>query len=153
MSNTPAASVPSAGWAGIAAVLFGGLALLIVLIEFSAGPFAPQPEASTVIGETAAGIRDAARRALAGEAPPPPTARTWDIDRVIALAGMATGGVAVILAVLGAVLREPRTALVGGAALGATAILLKVSIWIALLVAGVVILWAIIDNIGDILPG
>ena len=52
------------GYYGIAA---GAAALLLAVVHFWAGPFAPQPSLETVVAESAVEIRDATVRALRGE--------------------------------------------------------------------------------------
>jgi hypothetical protein len=133
------------------AFALGALGLLLVLVQLAAGPFAPQPSLETFVGETAAGIREAAARALAGEPAPPPEARPWDVDRLLRLAGAVAGGLALALAALGLLRGERRRAVAAGAALGAAAVTVQLVVWVALLICGVLLLGLILEHLGDIL--
>lgn len=146
--------LPSAsfGW-GHVAMGTGALAFALAMLNVFGGPFTPQPSVGTTIGEIAGEMRAAALRAANGEPQPAPVPRGWDIDRVLMLAAPLVGVLAIVLSMI-AVLREDRYRLAGyGATLGAGAIAFQFVWWIALLFAGVMLLIAIIENIGDILGG
>lgn len=130
-----------------AALALGALALVLVVVHFFAGPFAPVQSTGTSVGELAAEIRDAGARALRGEAQPV-AARPWDADRILALVAAALGGLAVALGVVGFVQHEPRRAVIGGIALGSAAIVFQFFAWLALAILGVMIVMAVIQAIG-----
>jgi hypothetical protein len=142
-------------WAGLGwghlAIGTGALALALAMLTVFGGPFAPQPSAATTIGEIAGEMRAAARRAVNGEPQPAPVPRGWDIDRVLMLAAPLLGVVAVVLAIVSALRREGLRFAGYGAALGMGAIVFQFVWWIALLIAGTLLLVAIIENIGDII--
>lgn len=138
------------GW-GHVALGAGALALLLAMLNIFAGPFAPQPSVGAAIGEIAGEMRAAALRAATGAPQPAPEPRGWDIDRVLMLAAPLVGVVAIVLSMIAA-LRGEQYRLAGyGATLGAGAIVFQFVWWIALLIAGVILLVAIVENIGDIL--
>ena len=64
-------SIPPRPTAGLVGFLFGAAALILVLVHFWAGPFAPQQDAAVSIGEIAAEIRNSAVRGL--------TEATWAV--------------------------------------------------------------------------
>jgi hypothetical protein len=141
---------PGFGW-GHVALGTGALALSLAVLHVFGGPFAPQPSVGTTVGEIAGEMRAAALRAVNGEPQPAPVPRGWDIDRVLMLAAPLVGVLAIVLSMI-AVLRGERYRLASyGATLGAGAIAFQFVWWIALLFAGVMLLVAIIENIGDIL--
>jgi len=50
---------PPHSTAGLASFVIGAIALLLVLVQFAAGPFASQQRASVTVGEIAAEMREA----------------------------------------------------------------------------------------------
>ncbi|MBB4286351.1 hypothetical protein [Roseospira goensis] len=151
-AHTAQTRSPFTGAAGVAVIL-GGAALLLVLIQFAAGPFAPQDSLGTTIVDIASDIRDAAARKLAGEPKPEPQAPPWTIDRIMVVVALVAGGAALVVAAVGLLRGESPRALAVGAGLGAGAIVFQVAVWLALLIIGAMILVSILDNLGDILPG
>lgn len=100
----------------------GGFALLLVLVHFWAGPFAPQIPLEQSIAEKAVAIRDATVAALKGEVRTSVSRPQWDIDRLLQVVGAALGGLAIVLGVISFANREPRRIASGAAILGASAI-------------------------------
>ena len=79
----------------------GALALLLALIHFWAGPFAPQPSLEQTVAEKAVAIRYATVAVLKNEKGATPRGKTtMDTDRVIQIATAVFGGMAIILGVL-----------------------------------------------------
>jgi len=136
------------GWIGLA---LGGVALLIVMVHFWGGPFEAQPNIGQRIGETAADIRQSAARALRGEPQPAPETQIWGIDRILQLSGPVLGAIAIFLGVVSLARREDRRVIAGSIGLGATAIGFQVFTWVVLLIAGVILLFGIMANLGSIL--
>ncbi len=141
---------PIAGYIGFA---LGALSLLLVLTHFWSGPFAPQQRTGVTVGELAAEIRQSAVRKLKGEAPPKPVARPWDIDRVLKVIAALLAGLALIAGAAGYVRREDWRPAAAGITLGAGAVAFQFFVWAILLIAGAIIVAAVVHNIGDILPG
>ena len=140
------------GW-GHVAMGAGALALALAMLTVFGGPFAPQPSVGTTVGEIAGEMRAAALRAVNGEPQPAPVPRGWDIDRILMLAAPLVGVMAIVLSMIAA-LRGERYRLAGyGAALGTGAIVFQFVWWIALLIAGTILLVSIIQNIDGILGG
>ena len=131
---------PRAVLGGIATGM-GAAALLIVVVAFMAGPFAPQPDLAATIGDMAAGLREAAGQTLQGAEPAPTAARPWDIDRVLAAAAGVLGALAIDFGALGILRRESMRFASAGMALGIGAITFQVvAIWVAAIVAVIVVL-------------
>lgn len=141
---------PYAGGLGFA---LGAAALLLVLVQFWAGPFAPQQDAAVTIGEFAGEVRKAATRALLDQPQPAAQAVPWDVDRVLTLVAAVLAGGAVILGLAALVRHEPWRPAAGAVILGAGAVLFQFFAWTVLLVVGALIIVAILNNIGDILGG
>lgn len=146
--NPTAPSSPLAGFVGLA---LGAAALLIVLVHFWVGPLAPQQRVTVTVGEVAAEIRQAAVRKLKGLPQPKPESAPWTSDRILKLIAALLAGTAIIAGVVSLVRRETWRPAVGGIALGAGAIAFQVFTWAILVVAGALILVAIIQNITGIL--
>ena len=93
------------GYIGLA---LGGAALLLAVVHFWAGPFAPQASIGTEIADKAAAIRDSTLAALKGEAYGQEAASPWNADRFTQIIVAVAGGLAVILGVLAFVQNAPR---------------------------------------------
>ncbi|MEM8836812.1 MAG: hypothetical protein AAGE89_01870 [Pseudomonadota bacterium] len=135
---------------GFWSVLVGALALMLVFIQIVGPSIEPKPSAATQIGEIAGEIKRSAWRSFLGvpaekaEVEPP---RIWDY---FALAAPILGIVAVVLSLVSGIFRENWRYPVYGVSLGASAIVFQYLWWLALLICGVLILIAIIENIGEI---
>lgn len=136
---------------GYLSIALGALALAVSAVVIFGGPFAPQQSIGTTIGEVAGDMRAAALRSLRGEPQPAAVPRGWDIDRILFLAAPLIGVAAVVAAAVSALSRDPWRLPTYGAVLGASAIALQFLWWVAMLIAGVVLLVAIVENIGGIL--
>ena len=146
----PSSPRPTAGMIGFA---IGAAAVLLVLIHFWAGPFAPQQSAGISIGEIAGEIRDSAVRALSGEQQPEPAAAAWDIDRILNLLAAALAGAAIVLGLLALVRRETWRPAAGAIALGVSAVTFQFFIWIIVIAVGLIVLFMVIQNLDVILGG
>ena len=129
----------------------GAAALLLVLVHFWAGPFAPQQKTTITVGEVAAEIRQAAIRKMKGIEQPKAQAAPWDRDRLLRAVAAILSGLAVIASIASLVRKEPWRPAAGGVALAAGAITFQLFTWMILVLAGAIVLSAIIYNIGDIL--
>jgi hypothetical protein len=138
------------GW-GHVALGTGALALSLAVLHVFGGPFGPQHSVGTSVGEIAGEMRAAALRAVRGEPQPTPVPRGWDIDRVLMVAAPLVGVLAIVLSIVAGLRRQGMRLAGYGAALGVGAIVFQFVWWIALLIAGTILLVAIIENIGDIL--
>ena len=145
------ATIPSRPIAGLIALALGATALLVVLVHFWVGPLAPHQKITVTVGEIAAEMRQAAVRKLKGLPQPKPTSAPWDSDRILKLIAALLAGTAIVLGVVSLVRRETWRPAVGGIALGTGAIAFQVVTWAILVVAGALILVAIIQNITGIL--
>ncbi len=135
---------------GFWAVLTGALALILVFAQMVGPAFEPKPSTATQIGEIAGEIKRSAWRTFLGLPKPEPEAAPFSIWPYLAMAAPILGTVAVVLSVISGVLRENWRFSVYGTSFGVAAIVFHFFWWVALLVAGVVLLVTIIENIGDI---
>jgi hypothetical protein len=131
---------------GLGAVFFGGLALIVSMIVIFAGPFAPQQSVGTTIGQIIGEISLSAMNTVRGEGLPPPETPPWNIDRVLAVTGPVLAVIGFIAAIVSAFQHDPGRLPTYGALLGIAAITVQVLWWMALLIAGVVLLMSIIEN-------
>lgn len=145
----PLSPSPFRKW-GLWAVLAGALALSMVFVQIVGPMFEPKPSASAQIGEIAGEIKRSAWRAFLGLQPAQPEVRPVSVWTKLGLVAPILGIVAVVLSVISGVLRENWRYSVYGICLGATAIVFQFFWWVALLVVAVMLLVAIIENIGDI---
>ena len=129
-------------------MLTGALALCLVLVQIVGPTLEPQPSAAAQIGEIAGEIRRSAWRSFLGL--PAPEPEPVPSSNYLALAGPILGILAIVLSVISGVLRENWRYPAYGAGLGVAAIVFQYFWLLAVLVAGVLLLVAIIENIGDI---
>lgn len=88
------------GWSGIA---LGGLALLLAMVHFYAGPFAPQQTLESLVAGKAVAIKESLLASLAGHQIPEKVSRPhYDVDRILKI---VTAVLAVGAVVLGAIAR------------------------------------------------
>ncbi len=135
---------------GCWSVLIGALALMLVFAELVGPTFESRPSAATQIGEIAGEIKRSAWRTLLGLPAPEREIRAASVWSYLAIIAPLLGLVAVSLSLISAVLRENWRYPVYGVSLGATAIVFQFLWWLALVICGVLLLVAIIENIGEI---
>ncbi len=135
---------------GFWAVLTGAIALCLVFVQIVGPTLEPAPSAATQIGEIAGEIKRSAWRSFLGMPAPEPEEQAAPASSYLALAAPILGVIAILLSLASGILRENWRYSVYGTTLGAAAVIFHFVWWIALLVAGVLLLVAIIENIGDI---
>ncbi len=154
MSETPSPAGTAFGWAGF---MIGGTALILTLVIFWAGPFAPQQAAGVTLGELAADVAKSAARSVAGLEQPEPVAVPRTIDDYLEIAVGVLAGIAIIVGMAALIRHErPRVAF-SGMALGILAVGIQLFAWsIMMIVGGLVIaglMYALRDAFGDIFGG
>lgn len=154
MTETAAAPPAVLGWTGFAV---GAAALILTLVVFWAGPFAPQQAAGVTLGELAADIAKSAARSVAGQPQPAPVAPARDIDDYLAIGVGVLAGLAVVLGVAALIRRENARAAVSGIALGGLAVSVQLFTVTVMMIAGGLVIAALIyalrDAFGDIFGG
>lgn len=135
------------GFWGIAA---GALALLLVFIQIGGPMFEPKPSVGSQIGEIAGDIKRSAWRSFFGLPNEAPQAAGPSIWIYLGMAAPVFGIVAVILSIVSGIRRENWRLPVYATGLGVSAIVFQFFWWVLLVVLGVMLLVAIIENIGDI---
>ena len=135
---------------GFWGVLTGALALALVFFQIIGPSLEPSPSAATQVGEATGEMARAAWRAFFGLEPEEAAIEPVSFYARIALAGPILGIVALVLALISGLRREPWRYATYATSLGAAAILFHFLWWVAVLIAGVVLLVAILKNIGDI---
>ena len=135
---------------GFWAVLTGALALVLVFVQIVGPTFEPQPSAASQIGDIAGEIKRSAWRSFLGLPKPEPVVASVSLWNYVAIAAPVLGVIAIILSIVSGVLRENWRYPVYGTSFGVAAIVFHFLWWVAILVACVVLLVTIIENIGDI---
>lgn len=134
---------------GFIGILIGGIALLLALVHFWAGPFSPQPTLETVVAQKAASIRTAALDALKGNAPKNEKVTSkWDNDKVSQVTTAVLGGLAFFLAVISFAQKEPFRVSGGAAALGVSAIAFQFIAMYAMALLVVILIAAALTSLG-----
>ena len=137
--------------AGTLGFVLGGGALILVLVTFVAGPFAPQQTVGTSLGEIAAEAGKAGLRNLLGLEQPAPTAAPWTIDRILWATGVFIGACAVLCGSTALIRRERRDVATWAIGLGVAAISIQVLASAMMIILGVLIVCALIYALGDFL--
>lgn len=135
---------------GFWGVMTGALALVLVLFQIFGPALEPAPSAATQVGEIAGEIKRAAWRSFLGLPKPEPEPVAVTYRSYLPLAGPILTTIAIVLSLISLVLRENRRLAAYGTSLGVGAIVAHFFWWALLVIAGVLLLVAIIENIGDI---
>ncbi len=130
-------------------ISFGGIALMLALIHFWAGPFSPQPTLEETVAETAVSIRDATLAALRGEELETVTEpRDFNTDQIIDIAIPILGGLAIILAVIGYALKESARVAIGAVFLGSAAIAFQFAAMALGVIVVAILVSAVLSELG-----
>jgi hypothetical protein len=143
---------PFGAW-GFWGVLAGALALVLVFLQIAGPSLEPQPSVGNQIGEIAGDIARSAWQSFRGEYIPEPEPAEVSKWVVLGLAAPVLGVIAIVLSLISAVRRENWHYPFYGVGLGAAAIAFHFVWWLVLLFAGVMIIVAILENIGSIFDG
>lgn len=147
----PDPQTPFRSW-GFWAVILGALSLVLVLMHIGFPMSEPAPPIGTQIGEIAGDMARASWRSFFGLEPEVQVVEPQPVPFSVYLgyAGAALGVVAVVLAMISGIKRENWHYAVYGTGLGASAVLFYFFWWVAVLVCGVLLLIAIVENLGSI---
>ncbi|HKL55853.1 MAG: hypothetical protein ACX93P_12520 [Roseovarius sp.] len=150
-----AAEMPKAtlGWLGF---VTGSLALMITIVIFWAGPFAPQQSAGVTLGELAAEMAKSAARSVAGQpqpAPPAPVAPMRNIDDYLAVGVGLLAGLAIVTGIASFIRHERRRVALSGVTLGGLAVGFQLFTWMVMLIAGVIVITTLVYTMRDAFGG
>ncbi|OAN97492.1 hypothetical protein A8B75_20015 [Sphingomonadales bacterium EhC05] len=135
---------------GLVAFMLSVASLLIVIVQLSTF-FEPQEKTSgSVIGEIAADIKQSAKRALEGKPAPKPAPKQRDYNQFITLAALCCAGIAIVLAGIGLYRNESRQLSYLAVSLGVSTFVVQYLFLLAMLICGVVLLGAILNNLDSI---
>lgn len=127
----------------------GAIALLLALIHFWAGPFAPQPALEQTVAEKAVAIKEATVAALKGEELSIPKSKPqMDMDKILDIVTAAIGGLAIILGVVGYAKKEPMRISGGAVFLGAGAIAFQFLTFALGAIILVILIAAVLGSLG-----
>ena len=134
---------------GMWGIAVGGVALILALVHFWAGPFAPQPSLESVVSEKAASIRKATIDALKGKpVEQSRVAAKYDADKIIQIVTALLGGIAFILAAISFSNHESKRTAGSAAALGLTAIAFQFIAMFAMALIVVILIAAVLSSLG-----
>ncbi len=154
MNVTTSAPTATLGWLGFAT---GAAALILTLVIFWAGPFAPQQTAGVSLGELAADIAKSAARSVAGQPQPEPAAQPRNIDDYLEIGVGILAGLAIVIGVAAFIRHEQKRVAVSGIALGGLAVGIQLFTYTIMLIVGGLVIAALIyslrDAFGDIFGG
>jgi len=149
---TPTAPSSRPVW-GLAGLIVGLIAVALVTLSLSAIFEEPTPSAATQIGEMAAEIRKAATRSVMGIDQPKPETPAMTVAALVTVAIPVLAGLAALAGAIGLFRNEPRTLPLLAVGFGTSAFVMQYLFLLALVIGGVVLLVAIINNIEGILGG
>ena len=135
---------------GLWAVLVGGLGVIAVFMHIAYPSLQPTPNVGSQIGEIAGEIGRSAWFSLRGLEDNPPVQEETNYWLHLAIVGPVLGVAALVLSLISGLRKENWRYPVYGTSLGIAAITLQFTWLIAVLIAGVVLLAAIIESVGDI---
>ncbi|WP_395373394.1 hypothetical protein [Marinicella sp. W31] len=135
---------PVLGYWGIG---IGSIALLMALVHFWAGPFAPSKSFEQTIAEKAVQIKQAAAAKLRGEEAAAKR-RSYDIDDVFNVVTAVLGGLGIILAAIGFARKEPSRVVSAAAFLGGGAIAFQFFGLALGVIAAAIVLSAVVASMG-----
>jgi hypothetical protein len=138
---------------GLWAVLAGALGLLAVFVHIVYPSLQPAPSVGSQIGEIAGDIGRSAWYSFRGLEDPVAVEEAPAYWMSLAIVGPALGAVALILSLISRLRGENWHYPAYGAGLGIAAVTLQFIWLVAALIAGVLLLVAIIENFGDIFGG
>ncbi|UJB64605.1 hypothetical protein YS110_07525 [Acidovorax sp. YS12] len=139
-------------WFGLSATLFGCLAVLAAVLPLWVLPVLLPPEPlDKVIVSTAEKVKARIAAKAKGVAYQEPARRT-DWYSVLAAAAATFGALAIVLAAVSAVAREPRRFAAVAAALGVGALLFQLSVAVATALIVCVLVLAVLSALGITLP-
>lgn len=115
------------GWSGIA---LGGLALLLAMVHFYAGPFVPPQTLESLVAGKAAAIKESLLASLAGHQIPEKVSRPYyDVDRILKIVTAALAVGAVILGTIAGVCKENPRAVSAAVMLGIGTLAFQVALF------------------------
>ena len=133
---------------GFFGIGIGGIALLLALVHFWAGPFSPSPTLETTVANKVASIRTATIKALKGEEYREVSTTNWDTDKVTYVITALLGGLALILSVIAFAKQEPKRLAFGGAILGVSAIVFQFMALYLMALLVVLLICAVLSSVG-----
>lgn len=136
---------------GLAGVIAGLIAVALVTLSLSSIFAEPQPDMATQIGEMAAEIRKSAMRSMMGAEQPVPETPAMTVATIITLAIPVLAGGAALCGAIGLFRREPLSLPLLALGFGSGAFLMQYLFWMALLIGGVVLMVAVLNNLDSIL--
>jgi hypothetical protein len=136
---------------GLAGFVLGALSLILVMVLFSDLLSPSDKSSAAAIGEIAAEIKLSAQRALTGAPAAKPVLPSGpDLSLFLGIAAYCVAGGAIILGGFGLYRQEPKSLSYLALGFGLSTIVMQYLLWLALLIAAVVLLASIIQNLDSI---
>ena len=134
---------------GFFGIAVGAIALLMAIVHFWAGPFAPQPSLETTVAEKAVAIKNATVAALKGEKQDKKVLPSdIDLDQGLSILNGVLGGSAIILGVVGFARGEPLRVGASAAVLGGSAVAFQFAVVAVAAIVGAILIAAVLSVIG-----
>lgn len=134
---------------GFFGIIVGTVALLIALVSFWGGPFAPQPTLEEAVAEKVLSLQNAAINALNGESIEDSYSQPkWDIDRVIDIIIPVVAVLSILMGVFSLIFKEPVQVAGCALALGFSAIAFQFIAMYAMALLFVLLVIAVFSSLG-----
>lgn len=129
--------------------VLGAAAFALVVLQFVAGPFAPQE--STTLGELAGNMaRDAIDGFLRRDVATGGAESAWDIDRMLLIAAMIAAVLGIVLGVIGLIRHEAPRAVTAALVMSGTAVAAQFFATTLLMIIGAVLILGLFSMISDV---
>lgn len=142
--------LPRATW-GFAGFIVGVVGLVAALLLMTGFFYEPEQSTAVSIGQFAAEIRQSAKLALSGAELPAPQPTSRDANDYLMIITPVIAAIAIILGGLSLYMREDAQFAKFAIGFGIAAITMQYVFWLALLACGMMLVYAIIENFGDII--
>ncbi len=137
---------------GLSGIALGTIALLIAVVSFWAGPFAPKPTVETEVAGKVFSLKKAVLKGLLSESSAKPTYQPepkWNIDKTITVLIPVIAVFAMLLGLFSFINKEPIRVATGAAMTGLSAIAFQFIALYAFAIILVVVVIAVISALGD----
>lgn len=147
VAENPARSI------GFWGVLLGAIGVVLAFLPMIGPMMEPQPSVGTQVGEIAGDIMRSAWQSFRGQEVTGAEPQPQPIWVKLGFGAPVLGVIAIVLSMVSGLKRENWHYAFYGTGLGIAAVVFYFAIWIALVFAGILLLVAIIENLGGIFGG
>lgn len=136
------------GWSGIA---LGGLALLLAMVHFYAGPFTPQQTLESLVVGKVVAIKESLLASLAGHNIPEKISRPhYDVDRILKIVTAVLAVGAVVMGAIAAACKENPRAVSAAVMLGIGTLAFQIAMFAFGVIMAIFLIFLVLSLISGI---